>query len=184
MWKRSALTVAVWLLATGAAWAQASGGTPVRVTNSGGTDVFHDAVLTASSPNLRGGPLEMSRASTASPTDVSADDKSVMVWCTRKGAVHVNVDNAISAATPTATPCYVVSAATTNSTNCKASAGTLVGFRFTNSTSTNYYVRFYNSATAPNCAVATNFTESILVPNAAGAGGGLDSFFLHRGNRM
>lgn len=89
MWNRVAGSLAVLLLTTSPVWAQATGGQPVRVTNAGGTDVFHDAVLTASNPNLRGGPLGMCRASAAPPTAVSASDDAVMQWCNLQGATMV-----------------------------------------------------------------------------------------------
>lgn len=69
------------------------------------------------------------------------------------------------------TECVVVSAASTNATNCKASAGNLYEYEFTNTTTTAYYVRLYNLATAPTCTSATGFIRSIAVPPAAAAGG-------------
>lgn len=71
----------------------------------------------------------------------------------------------------TALRCILVSAASTNATNCKASAGNIYGFRFVNTTGTLYYLRMYNLASAPTCSSATGFVETIPIPaNASGAG--------------
>lgn len=70
-----------------------------------------------------------------------------------------------------ATPCYITSAASTNSTNCKGSAGTLYTIRAVNTTASLYYLRLYNLATAPTCSSATGFVETIPIPaSATGAG--------------
>lgn len=70
-----------------------------------------------------------------------------------------------------ATPCYITSAASTNSTNCKASAGNLYTVSAVNTTGTPYYLRLYNLAAAPTCSSATGFIETIPVPaSATGAG--------------
>lgn len=69
------------------------------------------------------------------------------------------------------TPCYLSSAATTNATNCKASAGQLYGFDLVNTTGTLYYLRLYNLAAAPTCSSATGFIRSIPIPaSTTGAG--------------
>lgn len=57
--------------------------------------------------------------------------------------------------------CYITSAASTNSTNCKASAGNLYGISIVNTTATIYYLRMYNLASAPTCSSATGFVETI-----------------------
>lgn len=67
--------------------------------------------------------------------------------------------------------CYLTSAATTNATNCKASAGNLYGFDLINTTATLYYLRLYNLAAAPTCNSATGFVRTIPIPaSATGAG--------------
>lgn len=75
-----------------------------------------------------------------------------------------------AAATGGATPCYITSAASTNATNCKGSAGTLYGYDLINTTTTLYYLRIYNLASAPTCSSATGFVRTIPVPPAAAAG--------------
>jgi hypothetical protein len=74
-------------------------------------------------------------------------------------------------ATGGASECNLQSAASTNSTNCKASAGTLYGYEIINTTATLYYLRLYNASSAPTCSSATGFIRSIPIPaSATGAG--------------
>ena len=77
---------------------------------------------------------------------------------------------ATATTTNTALRCTLVSAASTNATNCKASAGNIYGFRFVNTTTTVYYLRLYNLTTAPTCSSATGFIESIPIPPAGASG--------------
>lgn len=64
----------------------------------------------------------------------------------------------------------VTSAATTNATSVKASAGRLIGMWLLNETTTKYYIRFYNLATTPACNSATGFVQSFPIPPAAASG--------------
>lgn len=67
--------------------------------------------------------------------------------------------------------CYLSSAATTNATNCKASAGQIYGYDLVNTTATLYYLRLYNLSASPTCSSATGFIRTIPVPaSATGAG--------------
>lgn len=67
--------------------------------------------------------------------------------------------------------CYILSTASTNSNNCKGSAGNFYGVRVVNTTATLYYLRLYNASGAPTCSSATGFIETIPVPaSATGAG--------------
>lgn len=77
----------------------------------------------------------------------------------------------LPASTATATPCNILSAASTNATSCKATAGNLVGYDLFNTTTTVYYLRLYDAAAAPTCSSATGFIRSIPIPPAAAAGG-------------
>jgi hypothetical protein len=73
--------------------------------------------------------------------------------------------------TNTASRCILVSAASTNATNCKNAAGNVYGFRFINTTGTIYYLRMYNLSSSPTCSSATGFIESIPIPaSTSGAG--------------
>lgn len=62
--------------------------------------------------------------------------------------------------------------ASTNSNNVKASAGVLCTISAINTTSTIYYLRMYDSASAPTCSSATGAVHSWPIPQATGAGAG------------
>lgn len=69
------------------------------------------------------------------------------------------------------TPGVYRSAASNNSTNIKASAATLCKLVMLNTTSTIYYVRLYNSASAPTCSSGTGEVAAYPVPaDTTGAG--------------
>lgn len=71
---------------------------------------------------------------------------------------------------------FLTSAASTNSTSVKGSAGQLYHIRAINTTATLYYLRLYNSSSAPTCSSATGFIETIPIPaSATGAGVVIDS---------
>lgn len=57
----------------------------------------------------------------------------------------------VSGTTGGASPARLISAASTNGTNMKASAGTLYSVTGINTTATKYYLKFYNSAGTPTC---------------------------------
>jgi hypothetical protein len=71
------------------------------------------------------------------------------------------------------TACFVSSAASTNSTSCKGSAGQIYHVELVNTTSTLYYLRLYNSSSAPTCSSATGFIRTIPIPHGTGAGAGI-----------
>lgn len=83
-------------------------------------------------------------------------------------AISPNAATATSGAAASA--CNILSAASTNSTNCKASAGNLYGYEIFNTSTTVYYLRLYNLSSAPTCSSATGFIRSIPIPPAAAAG--------------
>jgi len=63
----------------------------------------------------------------------------------------------------TSSTCYLESAASTNATSCKGSAGGILAIHATNTTNTAYYLRMYNLASAPTCSSATGFVETIPI---------------------
>lgn len=67
--------------------------------------------------------------------------------------------------------CYLSSAASTNSTNCKSSAGNVYVIHVTNTTTTNYFLRLYDASSAPTCSSSTGFVETIPALGAAANGG-------------
>ena len=109
-----------------------------------------------------------------------ADGDFTPMQTTSAGSVRVAEDSAAAALTALqlidddqtgATPSAVASAASTNSTNVKASAGRLMGIYLVNTTATLYYIRFYNLASAPTCSSATGFLFTMPIPaSTTGAG--------------
>lgn len=67
----------------------------------------------------------------------------------------------------------LISAATTNATNVKASAGQLYALYVTNIASTPRYLKFYNSATAPTAGSGTPIWRIGIPGNTAGSGGAI-----------
>lgn len=82
-------------------------------------------------------------------------------------------DTPVATATTTnaATTYFLTSAASTNSTSVKGSAGNLYAIHITNTTTTNYFLRLYNASSAPTCSSATGFIESIPALGASANGG-------------
>ena len=70
---------------------------------------------------------------------------------------------------------FTSSAASTNATSVKGSAGQLCGLEVVNTTSTLYYLRLYNLASAPTCSSATGFIRSVPIPHGTGTGAGIVS---------
>lgn len=71
-----------------------------------------------------------------------------------------------------ATPTHYLSAANNNSTNVKAKNGTVYHVVAINTTSTIYYLKLYDKATAPTCGTDTP-VQTYPIPHNTGAGGGL-----------
>lgn len=66
---------------------------------------------------------------------------------------------------------HYLSAASTNSTNVKAAPGQVFQVVAINTTSTLYYLKFYDKATAPTCGTDT-VTQTYPVPGSSAATGG------------
>lgn len=110
--------------------------------------------------------LSVRRDTLATSSNSSGDNSTINT--NSLGALYVQPTAGPSGGAST---CYLTSAATTNATNCKASAGTLYTVSVVNTTATLYYLRLYNLASAPTCSSATGFVETIPVPaSTSGAG--------------
>lgn len=92
------------------------------------------------------------------------------------GSALIGETNPMATATTTdsALTSYTAAAASTNSTSVKGSAGNVYGYTLLNTTSTIYYLRMYNSSSAPTCSSATGFVESIPIPHNSGNGAGIE----------
>lgn len=93
------------------------------------------------------------------------------------GAARMTLDRviwaapaAVTASSQAVTACNILSAASTNSTSCKGSAGNLYGFEVYNTSTTVYYLRLYNASSAPTCSSGTGFIRTIPIPPASAAG--------------
>jgi hypothetical protein len=180
-------------------------------TNEVVGDVAQDAAV-AGNPVLIG-----LRASTATPTPMSADGDSVYPWGTRTGALVIAgeiVDDAVftpgtsrvvaqglmadesstdsvdegdlgvprmtldrkTIVTPEAhtaggaTPYHLVSAASTNATSVKASAGQIYMITASNVNAAPRYLKLYNKASAPSVGSDTPVHTFIIPGNTDGAG--------------
>lgn len=83
---------------------------------------------------------------------------------TAVGGARVNMP---ASATGGGTPGHALSAATNNSTNVKASAGTLYSITIVNTTTTFADFRLYDTASAPTCSSATGAVENIPIQSNA-----------------
>jgi hypothetical protein len=167
-------------------WAQSVGGcSTVRARTSTYASGTPTATIVATlsggaAGGAGGGSVPTGSAGTPNASVVSMQGitgmRPVDVNVTGGSAVDVNNNALVTpVGSPTTTysaaPCFLSSAATTNATNCKASAGNVYGFRAVNTTSTLYYLRMYNTAAAPTCSSATGFVETIPIPaSTTGAG--------------
>jgi hypothetical protein len=161
------LLCALFLLGPSSLWAQQ----PVTIVNVQAVDYGFDAALTfGGTPSS--GPVVQGRTSATEPTNAGGDTRAFPLWLERSGAQHT-LDTATANTSAGIVPQYYPSAASTNSTNVKASAGNVYEILLMNTTSTVYWLRFYNLATAPTCSSATGFVGSIPIPHGTGAGGGM-----------
>lgn len=88
----------------------------------------------------------------------------------------VTVSGSVNLAAATTGGCtprpVIASTASTNATNIKASVGTLCDWAATNTTTTLYYVHFYNTAGSPTCNASILQTYAIPPAGSAGQVGG------------
>lgn len=104
----------------------------------------------------------------------------VTIWDYSAAAngLAINADHSLNAALVPETTgglsvCTLNPTASTNSTNCKASAGQIFNVRVIGNAAATVvnYLRLYNLSSAPTCSSATGLVDTIPVPfNAGGAG--------------
>jgi hypothetical protein len=149
--------------------ASASAPIAVQISNGStfptpGVDYTHDGALTVAST---AGPALVGRASTATPSAVSADDDAALVWLTRNGAqVVVPAASVVGGATGG----KLVSAASTNATNIKNAAGKLLMLTASNVNAAARYLKVYNTSAAPTVGTDVPVHTFIIPGNTAGAG--------------
>lgn len=162
----------------------------VALYDASGNAITPSVDATTNTASQSTGPQIFCNGSAATPSAVGADGRSISVWCGTHGEVKNDLSflNATALASPDAngyqiTPgaasatstlaasaCNILSAASTNSTSCKGSAGNFYGYEIYNTSTTVYYLRLYNSSSAPTCSSGTGFIRSIPIPPAAAAG--------------
>jgi hypothetical protein len=114
---------------------------------------------------------QISASVQAPPSQAVTNAGTFAVQAANSTGANLEVTPMPSATTTNAgSECAVVSAASTNSTNCKGSAGNFYGFELYNTTTTVYYLRLYNTSSAPTCSSATGFIRSVPIPPASAAG--------------
>lgn len=102
---------------------------------------------------------------------IASDSTGQVALAAGTNSVGESPNMATATTTNAASACWFTSAASTNSTNCKNGSGNLYSVLLINTTATLYYLRIYNTSTAPTCSSATGFLQSIPVPaSATGAG--------------
>lgn len=139
-----------------------------------------DAAISGNNPVLLG-----ARGSTATPTAVSTDGDVVDLWADLSGRLHTVVDtmSALVAgsaligdvdlqlrATGGSTSFKLISAASTNATSVKASAGKVVGIQAFNLNAEERFLKFYNKASSPT--VGTDTPIKVLAIPGATTGAG------------
>jgi hypothetical protein len=95
------------------------------------------------------------------PTVIEDGDVAAFHFDVNQNLKTVNADVTTLAGMAGSSTCYLSSAASTNATNCKASAGSVISLHGTNTTATAGYLRMYNLAAAPTCSSGTGFIETI-----------------------
>lgn len=99
--------------------------------------------------------------------------KLVKAFGKQVGSTVVSMGGGSSTTRPTyiaATPYKLVSAASTNATSLKASAGVIYGIQLTNVNASPRYLKLYNKASAPTVGTDTPVKTLIIPGNATGAG--------------
>ncbi len=116
---------------------------------------------------------ELAFAAIGTTTDAKCltTDTSACTLISLEKGVLAAVNTIAAAVVPVSSACAILSTASTNSTSCKGSSGYRVGWWLVNTTATLYYLRIYNTASAPTCSSATGFVQSVPIPaSTTGAG--------------
>jgi hypothetical protein len=99
-------------------------------------------------------------------------------WAAMIQAGGAIIPSATATTTNSLLECVLVSAASTNATNCKSTPGNLYGMSFINTTATLYYLRLYNASGTPTCSSATGFIRSVPIPASATGAGLVDNSLI------
>ena len=150
---------------------------PVRVTNvnSNGQKTMANSAPVVLASDQSNVPVNLAQiaGTTASVGNGTTDNGTARVSLSSDSTGQV-IPAPTTASGDAVSACNILSAASTNATNCKASAGNFYGYEVFNTTTTIYYLRLYNASSGPTCSSATGFIRTIPIPpaNAAGQAGG------------
>jgi hypothetical protein len=141
----------------------------VSFRNDDGTGATLASDATANNTAPTTGPLIQGFGSAALPTAISTDGNSVRAWADTFGRLQVTPSGSPASASGALT-CAIASAASTNATNCKNAGGNVYDLHLLNTTTTTYYLRFYNLSTSPTCSSSTGYVWTVPIPPAGAAG--------------
>lgn len=143
---------------------------PVKLVDSTGTDVplsattevAHDAAL--GTLTLVTSLMELCRTSSTVPSSATGSDRAFLAWCNLAGsrAAFLTASDVGGC-----TPGKLVSAATTNATSVKGSAGQVYTVTASNTNAAVRYLKLYNKATAPTVGTDTPVQTIALPPSGA-----------------
>lgn len=153
-------------------------------SGSGGGGGGGGALATAAAPSYSEGvasPLSTDLAGSlrVNVTNANANGQATMAnsspvtIASNQAAIPVNL---ASTTTGGCTPGKLLSAATTNATNVKNSAGTLCKVVAVNTTATIYYLKFYNTSSSPTCNSDTVVATYPVPPNNGGIAVSLSAY--------
>lgn len=148
------------------------GGTTLSIDDGAGTITVDGSVTAtgitgtaAADAAVTGNPVQIAaRGNAAIPTAMSTNNDITLPWLDLYGRQHIimsagsTLDNGI-------TNYKLVSAATTNATSVKASAGRVYRILAFNINAANRYLKLYNKASAPSVGTDTPIATFILQPN-------------------
>jgi hypothetical protein len=163
--RRATVTASNALKVDGSAVTQPISGT---VTANAGTGTFTVAGAAAQDAAISGNPVQIGyRASDAVPSAMSADGDVVYPWANRRGAQIVSPVPHTAGGLSIS---RVISAASTNATSVKASAGQIYAIYAHNTNAAVRYLKIYNKASAPTVGTDTPVLTLPIPGNTAGAG--------------
>ena len=141
------------------------------VTQGTGTTIF---AFTCFTTKVCPAHVMINAAGTEIGTDMltalqSIDTKAGSALTTQAASVSIGAVGLAANVTNACTLGKALSAASNNATNVKSSAGVLCSLNLFNTTTTVYYLKLYNTSSAPTCASDT-VLHTIPIPPASAAG--------------
>jgi len=146
-------------------------GNVASAATDSGNPVKVGAIFNTTQPTVTTGQRVNLQATSRGALIVAPGVESFAVQSTlQAGSATIGKVNVPAVATGGATPGKLVSAATTNATSVKASAGTLYSLSVGNTNASARYVKFYNKASAPTVGSDTP-VQVFTIPGGTAGGG-------------